>query len=96
MNRWARLRRILALTCEEAAEISSRRLDERLSWTDKLAWAGHLLVCRSCRRFRRQLEFLRDAARRVATSVDDASDTADALSPEGRTRISQALRDAGG
>jgi len=96
MNQWARLKRILALSCEEAAELSSRRMDEPLSWTDKLAWSGHLLVCRSCRRFRRQLAFLREAAGRVASSVDDPAEAADRLSDERRIRITQAIRDASG
>ena len=96
MNQWARLKRILTLSCAEAAELSSQRLDEPLSWTDKLAWAGHLLVCRSCRRFRRQLDALRTAAQRITATADETGETADALSPQGKNRIARAIRDAGG
>lgn len=94
MDHWARLRRILSLSCEEAAELSSRRLDEPLSWADKLAWAGHLLVCRSCRRFRQQLTFLRQAVRHIAAIVDDPPPAEAGLSEAARTRITKAIRDA--
>jgi hypothetical protein len=92
MNRLARIKRILSLCCEEAAELSSRRMDEPLSWTDKLAWAGHLLACRSCRRFRRHLAFLRDASGRIAAGMEDATEAV--LSDEARARITASIRDA--
>lgn len=94
MSAWVRLKRILSLSCAEAAELSSRRMDEPLAWTDKLAWAGHLLVCGSCRRFRRQLALLRDAARRVGSSVDESIEAGDGLSAERRMRIAQVMRDS--
>lgn len=92
MSGWARLRRILAMTCEEAAELSSRRLDEPLAWTDRLAWRGHLLVCGSCRHFRRQLALLRDAARRMAAVRQDAAEPG--LSDDAKARITRSIRDA--
>jgi hypothetical protein len=71
-------------------------MDEPLSWSDRLAWAGHLLVCRSCRRFRHQLTFLREAARRVAATDVSPATVDEGLSAERRTRISKAIRDASG
>ena len=53
-----RLLQILTLKCEGASSLTSRELDEPLGLPELIAVRGHLLVCRSCRRFRRQLLFL--------------------------------------
>ncbi len=94
MSRWARLKHILACSCHSAAELSSRRQEERLSWSDTLALAGHLLVCKSCRHFHRQLAQMRALLRAVAARVEEAAGGEHALSDEARARIAHALRDA--
>ncbi len=78
------LLKILTIRCEEASVLTSRELDEHLALADRLALRGHTLVCRSCRRLRRQLLFLRDALNRRAAALQD-SDTGqgqNTLSPE--------------
>lgn len=84
------LRLILTLRCEGASLLSSRELDERLTPTERLALRGHLLACRSCRAFRRQLALIHAQARRLSPLPGD---DADALGPEARARIAAALRD---
>jgi predicted anti-sigma-YlaC factor YlaD len=90
MSGWSRIGWILTLRCESASELLSRRLDEPLGLAERLAVHGHLLSCRHCRRFRRQLRFLGAALSHHAhdTSRDDT------LSPEARTRIAGVLREA--
>jgi hypothetical protein len=92
------IRRILALRCEEASLISSKELDEPLGMAERLAVRGHRLVCRSCRRFRRQITFLRAAVRRSPEIEDETttSDGGDGLPPEARARIERALAEADG
>jgi len=93
---------ILTLRCEGAAALASRELDEPLSLAERLALRGHLLACRSCRVFRRQLRMIRDAARcggggdRGRDPVVVRNGPERHLSPEARARIEQALRDAEG
>jgi hypothetical protein len=94
MNWPSRLRKILTLRCEEASVLSSRELDEPLDLTDRLALWGHLLVCRSCQRFRRQLHLLRQALRRREASRLDAEVLAEGLSVDARRRIAEVLRHA--
>jgi hypothetical protein len=89
------LLKILTIRCEEASALTSRELDEHLALADRLALRGHTLVCRSCRRLRRQLVFLRAALNRRAAALQD-SDTGqgqgqNTLSPEARARIEWAL-----
>ncbi len=93
VNRPYRLLQILTLRCEAASELLSRELDESLPGLERAALAGHLLVCRSCRLFRRQLRQLtasirqldRDPAQATARSNDSA------LSPEARQRIARSM-----
>lgn len=84
---------ILTLRCEAASALASQELDEPLTAAERLALRGHLLACRSCRAFRRQLRLIREAARRAGPALDP--DAVGGLSPEGRARIARALRDAG-
>lgn len=43
------------LTCKELVARSSDLLDEQLGWREKLALRRHLLLCRHCRRYLRQM-----------------------------------------
>ncbi len=84
---------ILSLRCEEADRLMSDSLDRRLTWSERVALKGHLAVCRACRRARRQLLILQQAMRKSFESAGAAGD--EVLSPEGRDRIRQALKDSG-
>lgn len=91
MNRLRRLRSLVTLRCASASELLSRRLDEPLDLFDRLALNGHLIACSPCRRFGRQIRFLREACLRRNASV--APVDPDALTPEARARILRSLRD---
>jgi hypothetical protein len=69
-------------------------MDEPLGVADRLALRTHILICRSCRRFRRQLLWIRRAARSRAGEWGESIDRA-TLSPQARNRIARTLRDAG-
>ena len=51
-------------TCKEVSMLLSQSQERPLAPVEKLAVTLHLLICRGCTNFRRQLEFLRVAARR--------------------------------
>ena len=89
------LRRLLALHCNEASALASRERDGPLGPADRLAFWGHLLACRSCRRFRLHLRRIAEASRRTGPHLIDADSPDGGLSPEARLRIEQALRRAG-
>jgi len=70
----------------------SASFERKLTRGERLAVKLHVLCCWSCRRFRRQILFLREAIRR--RKVDwtlDVPLSAPTLSPEARQRIRQAL-----
>lgn len=63
------------LSCEQYTELTSRSFDEKLSPADKVKCWTHHILCMVCRRFRRQLVFLEQAARRYEhTSFEDISE----------------------
>jgi hypothetical protein len=54
----------LMYSCEEAARLSSRAMEEPLSPTERVLLRLHLAMCERCTNFTRQLAFLRQAARK--------------------------------
>lgn len=63
--------KILTLPCEEAARIMSDGMDRELSWIERAALRGHLVSCRSCKRFRRQLRVIDAAAKESSEPMPD-------------------------
>lgn len=51
------------LTCKELVARSSDLLDEQLGFREKLALRRHLLLCRNCRRYLRQMRLVRATLR---------------------------------
>ena len=78
------------LSCKEISVLLSKSWDRDLSWWERAAVRSHLLYCRGCRQFGKQLHFLRAAGRRLAqpeTLPDDVQ-----LSAPARRRIRDAVR----
>lgn len=56
-------RLILTIQCDEASLLTSESFDRKLAFHERLAVAGHRIVCWSCRQFEKQLRVMRDAFR---------------------------------
>lgn len=88
----AAVRLILTLKCEQSTRLVSQSLDGRLSWSERWAVRLHALCCRPCRRFKRQILFLRQALRCGGQDLADAMlPDQTGLTPQARERIRQAL-----
>ena len=57
-------------SCKEISVLLSEAQERKLSLAEQWVLRLHLLVCDGCRNFRRQLGFIRAAARRYADSDD--------------------------
>lgn len=57
--------------CKDISELLSDSMERPLTWRERLAVRGHLLMCRHCARFQQQVHFLRKAAARYHTSNND-------------------------
>ena len=82
----------LSPSCREAARLQSEALDQSLAWRKKLGLRLHLALCKWCRRYGRQLLFLREAARQ--RDSHDAVLQPQKLKPEAINRMKNQLRSA--
>ncbi|MCJ7800480.1 MAG: zf-HC2 domain-containing protein [Polaromonas sp.] len=62
----------LRLTCQEAAALMLAREDRTLPLTDRAALRLHLVICKACPRFERQLLTMRHAMKQWRSYVDGA------------------------
>ena len=93
------LRAQLLPTCREMSRHTSHTLDQRPGWKLRLGMGIHLLFCRLCRRYSRQLGWLRSMAgsapASAAATVAVPPEEADAGRRERlRQRLRQATADA--
>jgi len=77
-------------SCREASRLQSEALDKELSFPRRCGLALHLMVCKWCRRYGRQVRFLRDAAHEHPENLSEA--VPQKLSAEARERIRQRLQ----
>jgi len=84
--------RILTLVCDESSRLVSESLDRDLTLGERIAVRAHQLLCWSCRRFRKQILFVREAIRYQEEHWQEGTTASPhSLSPEARERIKQAL-----
>lgn len=65
------------LNCKEATRLLSAAQDRQLSLAEKARLEMHLAICQGCRNFRRQMDFLRAACRRLPFGKNAADDGRD-------------------
>lgn len=83
--------RTISPTCRDASRLQSEALDHALTHLQRFGLRVHLILCKWCRRYGKQIRFLRRAAHEHPNEVAEA--TAGTLSPESRERLKRALRD---
>ena len=77
-------------SCKTAARLQSEALDRKLPLRQRFGLRVHLLLCKWCRRYGKQVAFLRNAAREHPDRM--AKPVPQKLSDEARERIQQRLR----
>jgi hypothetical protein len=83
----------LSPSCREAARLQSMALDSALTLRQRLGLRIHLLLCKWCRSYGKQIRFLRDAAHRHPDEMMEAAPAT--LSDEARARIKKTLQAEG-
>jgi hypothetical protein len=87
---WLRaLKTLLTFSCDETSRVYSDRLEVPPSGVELWAARLHLLVCRACRRFVRQLRFLQSASRRLPEAHAMDQTQIDAMKARIAERLSQ-------
>lgn len=77
--------------CKEATRLQSLALDSKLTPARRFGLRFHLLFCKWCRNYGKQIRFLSSAARKRA-SDDDKTTSEGALSTKARERIKRNLQ----
>jgi hypothetical protein len=81
----------LSPTCKEAARLQSAALDRPLAPMEKFGLRFHVLICRWCSAYGKQIKFLRWVAGKN-DPVADKKEARPSLSREARERIKRTLR----
>jgi hypothetical protein len=55
----------MMINCKEASRLISEEMDHGLSFSGKLKLRFHLLMCRLCRRYQEQIDFLHDTSKEL-------------------------------
>lgn len=64
----------LMYSCEQASKLSSRAMEEPLGRLDRSLLRLHLMMCRGCTNFARQIGFLRRASHKVPEALEKDED----------------------
>ncbi|HEX9205576.1 MAG TPA: hypothetical protein VF853_06580 [Candidatus Deferrimicrobiaceae bacterium] len=80
------------LSCKDVTHLVSESMDRTLPLGKRVGVRLHLLVCRFCERYRRQLLLLRETARHLALEGETPGEPLpESLSPEARDKIRRSL-----
>jgi hypothetical protein len=97
MNRFAKMLRSLgggmaelSPSCREASRLQSEALDHRLSLRKRIGLLIHLVLCRWCRRYGKQIRFPRSVG---PASEEHGPTISHGLSPQSKKRIKRALHE---
>lgn len=82
----------LSLTCREAARAQSEQLDHPLPRMTRLGLRLHLLICKWCRRYGKQIRWLHQTAHNHEEKWMQAD--ANTLSESARERMKRTLKSA--
>jgi len=83
----------LSLNCKGASRLQSEALDHPLSLSQRLGLRIHLLLCKWCRRYGKQINLLHSAARDHPEQLTEP--VPQKLSAEARERIKKRLQTEG-
>jgi hypothetical protein len=79
------------MSCKHASRLISDSMDRQLTAGERLSLRFHLLVCRLCCRYQRQLLLIRRAIQPLESAARVGEELPSSLSPAARERIRQAL-----
>jgi hypothetical protein len=86
----------MMISCKKAAKLVSQEMVRGLSRREKISLRLHLLICRLCRRYMKQVELMRTASRSLGEShpeflFSEDSEYGEGLSPRAKDRMKRYL-----
>ncbi len=83
------------LSCKDVTRLISQSMDRSLPMGKRIGVRLHVLMCRFCARYERQLLLIRETVRRIAAMEDQPEPSpGDPLSVEAKARIRRSLRNS--
>lgn len=83
------------LSCKDVTQLISESMDHSLPPGKRIGVWLHLLICKFCVRYERQLLLIRKTVRRIAAMEDQPEPSpGDPLSVEAKARIRRSLRNS--
>ncbi len=79
-------------SCKKAAQLLSESLDRKLTFWQRARLRVHLVICRMCAGFARDMQRLDAAMQKYAQQIESDSTAKATLRPEARLRILQAIK----
>ncbi|MBE0624680.1 MAG: zf-HC2 domain-containing protein [Burkholderiales bacterium] len=61
-------------SCEQAARLSSKAMEQPLAPKERILLGMHLMMCKGCTGFAQQIEFLRRASRKIPEVLEKDAD----------------------
>lgn len=81
------------LSCKDVTQLISESMDRSLPLGKRIGVRLHLLICKFCERYERQLLLIRETARRIVAMEDQPGPSpGEPLSEEAKARIRRSLR----
>jgi hypothetical protein len=78
------------MTCKDASRLISEGQERPLGRSERWSLRFHLWLCDNCRRFDRQIRFIRQAMQSLGSRVE-TDEQGPKLSPDAKDRIRQSL-----
>lgn len=77
------------MNCKQASELASKTLDSKLGLWQRLSLRFHLMMCRLCRTYAHQLEFLHRIAPQIDAHIETHTDIK--LAAETKAKLKQSI-----
>ena len=80
------------LSCKDVTKLVSESMDRSLPFGKRIGVRLHLLMCKFCARYERQLLLIRETVRRLAATVEAPGEPfGETLSEEAKERIRKSI-----
>ncbi len=81
------------LSCKDVTQLLSESMDASLPIGKRIGVRLHLLICKFCLRYKRQLLLIRETVRRIVAAEESSGESpVETLSEEAKERIRKSLR----
>ncbi len=60
--------RFISISCKESTQLSTKKLEQKLSWKEAILLQFHILICTPCRYFQQQVNAIHSSIRNLISN----------------------------